>query len=91
MKKTAAKTMSFALILCLMLCLFVTTATAEGKSMVIGDTTFNAENWEETVDPHRTYNVGLASVTASVRPLSTIRIPWNWNPGLPFPGKTTAT
>ena len=30
-------------------------AAAE-KNMVIGDTTFNAENWEETVDPHRTYN-----------------------------------
>ena len=29
------------------------------KTMVIGDTTFNSENWEETVDPHRTYN-GLA-------------------------------
>lgn len=29
---------------------------ASSKSMVIGDTTFNAENWEETVDPHRTYN-----------------------------------
>lgn len=26
------------------------------KTMVIGDTTFNAENWEETIDPHRTYN-----------------------------------
>lgn len=24
--------------------------------MVIGDTAFNAENWEDTVDPHRTYN-----------------------------------
>jgi peptide/nickel transport system substrate-binding protein len=30
--------------------------TATSKSMVIGDTTFNAENWEETIDPHRTYN-----------------------------------
>ena len=30
-------------------------ATAK-KTMVIGDTTFNSENWEETVDPHRTYN-----------------------------------
>ena len=30
-------------------------AAAE-KTMVIGDTTFNAENWEETVDSHRTYN-----------------------------------
>ena len=31
-------------------------AAPGGKTMVIGDTTFNAENWEETVDPHRTYN-----------------------------------
>ena len=31
-------------------------AASGGKTMVIGDTTFNAENWEETVDPHRTYN-----------------------------------
>ena len=31
-------------------------AAQGGKTMVIGDTTFNAENWEETVDPHRTYN-----------------------------------
>ncbi len=30
--------------------------SAGQKTMVIGDTTFNAENWEETVDPHRTYN-----------------------------------
>ena len=30
--------------------------TAAKKTMVIGDTTFNSENWEETVDPHRTYN-----------------------------------
>ena len=29
---------------------------ADKKTMVIGDTTFNSENWEETVDPHRTYN-----------------------------------
>ncbi len=28
----------------------------EKKTMVIGDTTFNSENWEETVDPHTTYN-----------------------------------
>ena len=26
------------------------------KTMVIGDTTFNSENWEEAVNPHRTYN-----------------------------------
>ena len=26
------------------------------KTMVIGDTTFNSENWEETVNPHGTYN-----------------------------------
>lgn len=30
--------------------------SAGQKTMIIGDTTFNAENWEETVDPHRTYN-----------------------------------
>ena len=30
--------------------------TAQKKTMIIGDTTFNSENWEETVDPHRTYN-----------------------------------
>lgn len=32
------------------------TETETPKKMVIGDTTFNSENWEETVDPHRTYN-----------------------------------
>ena len=32
------------------------TAPSGKKVMVIGDTTFNAENWEETIDPHRTYN-----------------------------------
>ena len=31
-------------------------AAAGKKTMIIGDTTFNAENWEETIDPHRTYN-----------------------------------
>ena len=31
-------------------------APAAKKTMIIGDTTFNAENWEETIDPHRTYN-----------------------------------
>ncbi|MCI5759193.1 MAG: ABC transporter substrate-binding protein, partial [Eubacterium sp.] len=30
--------------------------SADRKVMTIGDTTFNSENWEETVDPHRTYN-----------------------------------
>ncbi len=35
---------------------------AAKKTMVIGDTTFNSENWEETVDPHRTYN-GWASIS----------------------------
>ena len=50
------KLFSLALILILMLSLFSATALAEGKKMVIGDTTFNAENWEETIDPHRTYN-----------------------------------
>ncbi|MBR4455878.1 MAG: ABC transporter substrate-binding protein [Solobacterium sp.] len=31
-------------------------ATALKKTLRIGDTTFNAENWEETIDPHTTYN-----------------------------------
>ncbi len=31
-------------------------APAGAKTMIIGDTTFNSENWEETVDPHTTYN-----------------------------------
>ncbi len=45
------------LTLILALCLLLTSvAFAEGKTMTIGDTTFNSENWEETVDPHRTYN-----------------------------------
>lgn len=30
--------------------------SAAPKTMVIGDTTFNSENWEETVNPHETYN-----------------------------------
>ena len=51
------KTLSLALLLCMMLCLLAPAAFADGKkTMVIGDTTFNAENWEETIDPHRTYN-----------------------------------
>lgn len=51
------KTLSFSLFLCLMMTLFSFSAYAsEKKTMVIGDTTFNAENWEETIDPHRTYN-----------------------------------
>ena len=51
------KALSFALLLCLMLSLFAPSAfAADRKTMIIGDTTFNAENWEETIDPHRTYN-----------------------------------
>ena len=54
------KALTLALTLCLILSLFAGmsgTAFADGKkTMTIGDTTFNAENWEETIDPHRTYN-----------------------------------
>ena len=51
------KLLALALAVCLVLCLFAGIASAdEKKTMVIGDTTFNSENWEETVDPHRTYN-----------------------------------
>jgi len=51
MKKALALILSLSLLMCLFL-----GAHAEGKTMTIGDTTFNSENWEETVDPHRTYN-----------------------------------
>lgn len=30
--------------------------TDDSKTLTIGDTTFNSENWEETTDPHTTYN-----------------------------------
>lgn len=65
MKKKRRKTVLPFLVLSLALlagCGSEKSATAERsavsgqKSMVIGDTTFNSENWEETVDPHRTYN-----------------------------------
>ena len=49
------KTLTMLLVFCLAVSL-LTGAFAEGKTMVIGDTTFNSENWEETTDPHRTYN-----------------------------------
>ncbi len=51
------KVLSITVLLCLLLCVFTPSVFAETrKTMVIGDTTFNAENWEETIDPHRTYN-----------------------------------
>ena len=61
MKRTA----SLLLAVCLALALLTGCGTGgvtdngqsgDKKTMVIGDTTFNSENWEETVDPHRTYN-----------------------------------
>lgn len=68
MKKTIALILSVCLALLLLAGCGNSTSTAETgntaqaaapaakKTMVIGDTTFNSENWEETVDPHRTYN-----------------------------------
>ncbi len=51
------KVLPLILALCLLLSFSVfATAEGAGKTMTIGDTTFNSENWEETVDPHRTYN-----------------------------------
>ncbi len=70
--------MKKALTLILALCLLLSfSAFAEGKTMTIGDTTFNSENWEETVDPHRTYN-GWACIRS-------------WSHGWRRPGRTTAT
>ena len=68
MKKAIALILSVCLVLLLLAGCGNSTSTAETgntaqtavpaakKTMVIGDTTFNSENWEETVDPHRTYN-----------------------------------
>ncbi len=55
------KFISLVLSMCMMVAIFAgcssSTEDASGtKTMVIGDTTFNSENWEETVDPHTTYN-----------------------------------
>ncbi len=54
------KNMKMLLSLCLGAVLMTGSAAGaladEKKTMVIGDTTFNSENWEETVDPHTTYN-----------------------------------
>ena len=51
------KVLTLILALCLLLSFSVfAAAEGTGKTMTIGDTTFNSENWEETVDPHRTYN-----------------------------------
>lgn len=50
------KALSLLLSLCLAALCCLPAQGASQKTMVIGDTTFNSENWEETVDPHRTYN-----------------------------------
>ena len=39
-------------------------APAGKKTMVIGDTTFNSENWEETVDPTTPITAGPVSAMA---------------------------
>lgn len=52
------KTMTLVLTLCLIMSLFTgigVAAAAEGKTMIIGDTTFNPENSEPDVNPHNDY------------------------------------
>ena len=64
MKKTISVILALLLTLTLLTACGGSAAPADGagasqsqrKTMTIGDTTFNSENWEETVDPHRTYN-----------------------------------
>ena len=51
------------------------------KTMVIGDTTFNSENWEETVNPHGTYN-GWACIRYGVG--ETVPGPLSCRMRLPF-------
>lgn len=64
---------------------------AAKKTMVIGDTTFNSENWEETVDPHRTYN-GWACIRYGIgERWYTIPTAWSLSRGWQNHGKTTAT
>ena len=52
------RTLTLALTLCLIMSLFIGiggAAAAEGKTMIIGDTTFNPENSEPDVNPHNDY------------------------------------
>lgn len=64
---------------------------AAKKTMVIGDTTFNSENWEETVDPHRTYN-GWACIRYGIgETLVHYTDSMELEPWLANHGKTTAT
>ena len=55
-KRALLMLMSLSLVLTLLAGCGNTAPETGEKTMVIGDTTFNSENWEETVDPHRTYN-----------------------------------
>ena len=53
MKKRTSILVALSLILGLFGAVPMQAAAAETKkSLIIGDTTFNAENWEETIDPH---------------------------------------
>ena len=58
MKRTLAFIMTLVIVIGLLAgCGSPSSNDSDGKkTMVIGDTTFNSENWEETVDPHTTYN-----------------------------------
>ena len=61
------------------------------KTMVIGDTTFNSENWEETVNPHETYN-GWACIRYGVgETLVHYSDTWSWSRGWQNPGRMMET
>ncbi len=56
MKKIIAYFLAAGLTALLAGCGTADNTSVQKKTMVIGDTTFNSENWEETIDPHRAYN-----------------------------------
>ena len=63
---------------------------AAKKTMVIGDTTFNSENWEETVEPPPIpTTAGPASAMASARRWYITLTAWSLSRGWQNPGKTT--
>lgn len=66
------------------------TEPAAKKTMVIGDTTFNSENWEETVDPTAPTTAGPAFATVLAKRWFTIQTAWNSNRGWQSHGKMTA-
>lgn len=54
---------------------------AQGKTFVFGDTTFNAENGEPDINPHRDNSGWAAFATALARRCSVSQTRCSWSPG----------